>query len=58
MWELEQIVKHCDYTGFCCIDFKIVDDKLYVFENNCRLGGSLIANIDDLGGFIRAFINN
>ena len=58
MLELERILIPCKYTGFCCIDFKIVDDKLYIFENNCRLGGSLISNINDLSGSISAFINH
>ena len=36
------------YTGFACIDFKIIDDNIKIFEINPRLGGTLVHNKNDL----------
>lgn len=51
----EKFLKPCSYTGTCCFDFKIKDRKLYVFEINPRMGGSLNApkNEKDLTSIIR-----
>jgi glutathione synthase/RimK-type ligase-like ATP-grasp enzyme len=31
-----------NYTGFACIDFKIINGKIKIFEINPRLGGTLV----------------
>jgi predicted ATP-grasp superfamily ATP-dependent carboligase len=33
------------YSGFACIDFTIVNNKIVIFEINPRIGGSLVFNI-------------
>ncbi|HWD90592.1 MAG TPA: ATP-grasp domain-containing protein [Mucilaginibacter sp.] len=35
------ILKSIDFQGLCCIDYKVVDGKPYIFEINPRFGGSL-----------------
>ncbi|MEY3415976.1 MAG: hypothetical protein RL060_87 [Bacteroidota bacterium] len=35
---IENILKAIDYNGFCCVDFKIQDHELQIFEINPRLG--------------------
>lgn len=32
------------YTGACCVDFKYINNKIYIFEINPRFGGTLIEN--------------
>ena len=49
---LEQFLSACKYTGPCCIDFKISNNKVYVFEINCRFGSTLVSNIKDLSKII------
>jgi predicted ATP-grasp superfamily ATP-dependent carboligase len=34
-------MKDLNYSGGCCIDFKFVDDIIYIFEINPRFGGGL-----------------
>lgn len=42
------IFKLLDYTGFACIDFKIINNNVKIFEINPRLGGTLVNNEKDL----------
>ncbi len=35
-----------DYNGFACIDFKVINDKIKIFEINPRLGGTLVNDKD------------
>ena len=53
-----KILKPCLYTGTCCFDYKVKNDKLYVFEINPRLDGALASpwNKDNLGEVIRESI--
>jgi len=51
-----ELFKKLNYTGFACIDFKIIDNKLQIFEINPRLGGSLVCNITDLTDMIASSI--
>ena len=41
---LREIFKELKYNGFACVDFKIKDGILYIFEINPRLGGSIVKN--------------
>ena len=54
----EQFLKPCQYTGTCCIDFKLCDGKVFIFEINPRLNGALASpwNKSDLGLVIRELI--
>jgi len=54
----EKFLKPCSYTGTCCFDFKIKDRKIYVFEINPRMGGSLNVpkNKQDLIDIIRDLV--
>jgi carbamoylphosphate synthase large subunit len=36
----EKILKHLNYSGGVCIDFKVNESQLYIFEINPRFGGS------------------
>ena len=51
-----KIFKKLNYTGFTCIDFKLVNNELKIFEINPRIGGSLVKNIDDLNIMIDVLI--
>jgi len=44
---LKQIFVALTYTGFCCVDFKIHQGKICIFEINPRLGGTLVHNTKD-----------
>lgn len=53
------ILNTLQYSGFCCIDYKITKElKLKIFEINPRLGGSLMRkeNIKDLAILFNTFI--
>lgn len=41
-----------NYTGFVCIDFKIVDNEIKIFEINPRLGGTIVNNEHDFNEMI------
>jgi len=48
-----EIFKQLNYTGFACIDFKVIDNKPIIFEINPRLGGSIVCtNEQDLKSII------
>lgn len=40
-----KIFNKLNYSGFACIDFTILNNKIYIFEINPRIGGSLVFNI-------------
>ena len=42
--ELESMFGAINYTGFACVDFKVNEDGIKIFEVNPRLGGSLMHN--------------
>lgn len=35
---IQQILNHISYSGFCCVDFKIQNGNIQIFEINPRLG--------------------
>lgn len=43
----ERIFTKLNYTGFACIDFKLVNDIPKIFEINPRLGGTLVNDTSD-----------
>lgn len=49
----ETIFSIVDYVGFACIDFKIKDNVIKIFEINPRFGGSLLRNQDDMHDLIK-----
>lgn len=53
-----KIFKKINYSGFACIDFTICDGKIYIFEINPRIGGSLIFNIKYLNQFLYNLVLN
>ncbi len=46
--EFDKIFGLLNYTGFACVDFKVVDNQVKIFEINPRFGGTLIHNRDGL----------
>lgn len=52
-----EIFKKLNYNGCACVDFKIYNNKLKIFEINPRFGGTLINNKDDLNKLITSCIN-
>lgn len=44
---LQSIIREPGYTGFACLDYKIVDGVVKIFELNPRMGESLITSIDE-----------
>jgi predicted ATP-grasp superfamily ATP-dependent carboligase len=53
-----EIFKKLGYSGFSCIDFTICNNKIYIFEINPRIGGSLIFNIKYLNKFLYSLVSN
>lgn len=43
----ENIFKTINFTGFVCINFKIINDSVKIFEINPRFGGTLLSNRKD-----------
>jgi len=56
--ELEKFFIPHKYSGPCCVDFKIVNGELKVFEINPRFGASLVGNLNDLAKSITVLIEN
>ena len=54
----EKIFMALHYSGFACIDFKIVDGNIKIFEINPRLGGTLVNNKNDFADMIKFICNN
>jgi glutathione synthase/RimK-type ligase-like ATP-grasp enzyme len=52
----EKIFIKLNYTGFVCIDFKIVDNNIKIFEINPRLGGTIVNNKNDLTELIKFIV--
>jgi carbamoylphosphate synthase large subunit len=50
-----EIIKKTNYSGFCCIDYKLIDNSPIIFEINPRIGGSLTRNKDVHLKFILAY---
>ena len=44
----EEILSKLGYTGLCCFNYKIVEDRPIIFELNPRFGGSLPRDINRL----------
>ena len=40
-----KILTKLNYSGFVCVDFTISNNKIFIFEINPRMGGSLVFNI-------------
>lgn len=38
------IFEKLKYNGICCVNFKYINDKIYIFEINPRFGGTLLYN--------------
>ena len=53
-----EIFKKINYSGFACIDFTISNNKIYIFEINPRIGGSLILNIKYLNKFLYSLVSD
>lgn len=51
------IFKLLNYTGFACIDFKLKNNKVKIFEINPRLGGTLATNAKDFKEMLDYVIN-
>jgi len=49
---IEKFLLPCKYSGFCCIDFKIIDGKPVLFEINPRMGGTIASRPWDLSRFV------
>lgn len=47
-YQFNEIFKLLNYTGIVCIDFKIINNQIKIFEINPRFGGTLIHNTNDL----------
>jgi predicted ATP-grasp superfamily ATP-dependent carboligase len=42
--DIKRIFKEINYTGMACVDFKIANDELKIFEINPRFGGTVVRN--------------
>ncbi len=50
------IIKQLNYSGFCCMDFTIIDNIIKIFEMNPRIGSSLVYNFELLNSFLSTII--
>jgi predicted ATP-grasp superfamily ATP-dependent carboligase len=57
LYDLQELLIPCKYSGICSIDFKILNDNIKVFEINPRLGGSLARNLLDLSEILIKLLN-
>lgn len=55
--DFEKIFKKLNYTGFACIDFTLIDNKIKIFEINPRLGGTLVTDPIDFEIFLIEILN-
>lgn len=55
--EFEKIFKILNYTGFACIDFTLIENKIKIFEINPRLGGTLVTDAFDFENFLTEILN-
>ncbi len=53
----DQIFKQTNYNGFACIDFKIVNNRVKIFEINPRLGGTIVCDSVDFAKIIMAAVS-
>jgi glutathione synthase/RimK-type ligase-like ATP-grasp enzyme len=51
-----KVFKPIAYTGFACVDFKIVDGCVKIMEVNPRLGGTILGDDSNLKKFINSAI--
>lgn len=42
--DIKRIFKEINYTGMACVDFKIANGELKIFEINSRFGGTIVRN--------------
>lgn len=56
--QLKEIFLKLNYTGFCCVDFKIKDNKIKIFEINPRFGGTIMHNKNDLEAMLNFAIDS
>ena len=50
---LQMFLLPIKYDGICCVNFKIVNNKIYIFEINPRLGGTLLLHKNDMIEFLQ-----
>jgi glutathione synthase/RimK-type ligase-like ATP-grasp enzyme len=48
----KKIILQLNFTGFGCIDFKLIEDNLYILEINSRMGGSVAFYDDKMHDFL------
>ena len=53
----ETIFSIVNYTGFACIDYKIKDGVIKIFEINPRFGGSLLNDEEDMVDLIQFIVD-
>lgn len=54
---IEKIFKLLNFTGFVCVDFKIIDGSIKIFEINPRFGGTLLNNNADFTEMINKVVS-
>ena len=52
------IFTNLNYSGICCVDFTIKNDKIIIFEINPRPGGSLLLNETYFNHFVDTLLEN
>jgi len=51
----QSIIRDLDYTGFACVDYKVHDGVVKIFELNPRMGGSLVSTLEEaMKAYLRA----
>ena len=50
--KFSEIFMKLKYTGFACVDFKIINNSIKIFEINPRLGGTIVHDQDDFNKLI------
>jgi hypothetical protein len=54
--QVEKFLIPRNYSGFCCMDFKIIDGNVKVFEINPRIGGTIASRKWDFADLLNFFL--
>jgi carbamoylphosphate synthase large subunit len=54
---IQNVIKELKFSGFCCVDYKIVENKIKIFEINPRIGSSLAYDKEGFQEFFIEYVN-
>jgi len=54
---MKTILERINYSGFCCFDYKVLNDKPIFFEINARMGYSLVKDKIELKKMLDIYLD-